>query len=180
MLRTALILFVMVLLFGGGVIFTAPPPGGRPGDALAKTRTEINMAGQAVSSYAQEHQHAPNDTEGLKLLTEKTANGSAPSYLKEVPMDSWGHPLIYKLLDIKTQKFMIYSAGPDGIDNGGAGDDVIAGRKSYQCELYGSCPTAMNYVNQAFVIATLLTLLASIGVAIYSIKNMDKARPTAL
>lgn len=179
MLRTALILFVMVLLFGGGVIFTAPPPGGRPDDALAKTRAEINMAGQAVSSYAQGHRHVPNDAEGLKLLTEKTANGSAPSYLKEVPMDSWGHPLIYKLLDARTQKFMIYSAGPDGIDNGGAGDDVIAGMKNYQCGLYGSCLTAKDYVYQAFVIAALLTLLASIGVAIYSIKNMGKARPPA-
>lgn len=177
MLRSALILFVMVLVFGAGVIITSPRTVDGPEYALLSTVATIKAANLAASSYAKERLRIPTDAEGLQLLIEKSARSNESPSLDQMPKDFWGHPLIYKVLDAKTLKFTIYSSGPDGIDNGGAGDDVIAGKKNYQCELYGSCLSAKDYMYQAFVIATLLTLLASIGVAIYSIKNAGKTRP---
>jgi len=178
MLRLALILFLLVLIFGAGVIFTSPRLDG-PKYALQTTTAKIKIANLAVLSYVKGHLRIPSDTEGLQFLAEKPAIGGDRPYLLAIPTDFWGHPLIYKVLDTKLQEFMIYSAGPDGVDNGGAGDDVIAGKKNYKCELYGSCLTAKDHLYQAFVIATLVTLLTSIGIAIYSIKNTGKERPRA-
>ncbi len=39
-------------------------------------------------------------------------------------IDAWGNPLFYRSPGSKAAKFDLYSAGPNGKDDCGAGDDI--------------------------------------------------------
>lgn len=41
-------------------------------------------------------------------------------------LDMWGHPYVYTAAPSHGAPFVIYSLGPDGIDNGGEGDDIAS------------------------------------------------------
>jgi hypothetical protein len=47
-------------------------------------------------------------------------------YITEVPVDPWGSPLKYQLIDGSDQEFRIWSCGRDRIS--GTQDDVVIGR----------------------------------------------------
>lgn len=156
-MRRFLTLLAMFLVFAAGSLVTTPNIDSHGYWALGHTRQEIQWHSELLVFLAKEDKHFPTESEGLSGIFQHPF------------IDHWGRPYIYKVLDLKAQKFVIYSAGPDGIDNGGGGDDVIGGEKQYKCELYGACKTVVDYANYALSIATLLTLLTGIILAGYSV-----------
>ena len=45
-----------------------------------------------------------------------------------MPVDPWGKPLVYQPSETAPAGYVLYSAGPNGRDEAGAGDDLGAGR----------------------------------------------------
>lgn len=76
-----------------------------------ETQNALLLTGCALQAYHAEHGHYP-DT--LRELT--------PAYLPAVPVDPFGanKPLCYKRTDTR---YLLYSIGPDGIDDGGKASD---------------------------------------------------------
>ena len=106
------------------------PPSLREGDmhvhefdaAEEGTVDALVQVSVALTLYQLDHDDAVPQT--LEELTK-----SAPNYPKgylegAVPADAWGNALLYKP-DGKT--FTLYSAGANGVDEGGAGDDMVGG-----------------------------------------------------
>ncbi len=106
------------------------PPGFEAGDihvhefdaAEEGTVDALVQVSVALTLYQLDHDDAVPQT--LEELTK-----SAPNYPKgylegAVPADAWGNALVYKP-DGKT--FTLYSAGANGVDEGGEGDDMVGG-----------------------------------------------------
>jgi len=43
---------------------------------------------------------------------------------QQLPLDPWNHPFAYELIDPQNGTFRIWSAGPNGLDEQGGGDDI--------------------------------------------------------
>jgi general secretion pathway protein G len=84
----------------------------------------------AVQQWSESHHRLPGEAEGLEALA--SGDGRA---LDHVPSDPWHHPYVYRLIR-EAPGFDLYSAGKDGVDNRGAGDDIKTRDKSYRCETY--------------------------------------------
>jgi hypothetical protein len=162
-----LILFSM---FTAGWAFTLPAIDSGGYWTLTRPSLDIQFIAKIIAMSASENRRLPAT---LEELTVEGKNGSG-KYLRSLPQDPWRHPYVYKVLDADARRFVVYSAGPDGIDNGGGGDDIVGGAKSYACELYGSCLTAKDYANRALGILSALVLLTWI---IFCICSMFKWMP---
>jgi general secretion pathway protein G len=115
----------------------------------------------AMELFANDYHRLPTETEGLRVLVEPPGdNSSRRSYLQGLRRDPWGSAYIYKVTDASHRAFVIYSAGPNGIDEEGANDDIIAGPKDYPCAAFSTCPTASDYVGAGAAITALLSALA--------------------
>jgi len=104
----------------------------------------------------------PSQEEGLDILVSQSNNSILPhwkKYINRLPKDLWGHSYIYNEDAAVESGFTIYSAGPDGEDNQGGGDDVVLWEKDYQCEHYSSCSTTMERVGDAFLSIAFIGLL---------------------
>ena len=80
-----------------------------------QTTARLELLGGSLDEWATQHGRVPNDQEALSVLE-----------LRESPArDGWGHPLIYRAIPGHGgRKFQLRSAGPNGQDDGGAGDDL--------------------------------------------------------
>jgi general secretion pathway protein G len=95
------------------------------------TKQSIKGLQSAVEIYAVDHSASfpSGGTEILdSLLVESTATDGrtlAP-YLKSKPLDAWQRPLYYEYPNTKTSldEPAIWSAGPDGKNDNGGGDDI--------------------------------------------------------
>ncbi|MEM9379740.1 MAG: type II secretion system protein GspG [Planctomycetota bacterium] len=76
---------------------------------MEQTTAQIALVELAVQTYLLEHQACPPSLGAAYP-------GSAP------PLDAWGRPFVYRPLG--DFEFDVYSAGPNGVDEGGTGDDV--------------------------------------------------------
>ena len=88
-----------------------------------------------VEWFVREHGRPPDEKEGLAVLV-----CSAPSdeghCISQLPQDPWSHPYAYRRID-RAPGYMVYSIGADGVDQGGAGDDIVTWAKEYSCAEYG-------------------------------------------
>lgn len=86
-----------------------------------KTRMRLEVVATVLSDFKDSHHRFPNDAEGiasaaaLKNVTERSA--------KEIGADGWGRPFVYRL-DSRGEP-TVYSRGQDGLDQDGAGDDIL-------------------------------------------------------
>lgn len=64
------------------------------------------------------------------LVLPKAPSGSV------VYMDFWGKPYIYAFRPESPKGFVLYSSGPDGVDNQGAGDDITAESPVYEDSIF--------------------------------------------
>jgi hypothetical protein len=158
------VLMTLFLISLTGSIFTASPIDSHGYWSLTHTSLEIQTISDSIASYAEENRRIPSNREVLTALE----NDRSAKHFVYFPRDHWGHPYVYKVLDANLFRFVVYSAGPDGADNGGAGDDVISGPKNYTCELYHSCLDAKDYANRAFVAAAAFIILTWIFLAVRS------------
>lgn len=97
--------------------------GQRFGDAqLGVAQADIARIGQGVDSYI-------------------FGNGKLPASLKnvteggEAPLDPWGHPYAYRAEG--SFEYVIWSFGPNGVDEKGDGDDVTRPRSPHPCAMCG-------------------------------------------
>jgi len=72
----------------------------------------------------------PSTKEGLEALTKGTVH-RRPIFVHRVNgeiqsriLDPWDHPFAYRRTPGRGEPFVLYSVGPNGIDENGKGDDV--------------------------------------------------------
>ncbi len=85
------------------------------------TRVAFPVIEVGLLLYSLEMGSNPSSLEFLLKPSKAYPNG----YIGEskVPVDGWGNALHYALLS--TGDYALYSFGPDGLDGGGAGDDIL-------------------------------------------------------
>jgi len=93
---------------------------GVPPDAQA--RKDLGALTGACFVYKVEHGRYPDSLNDLLIPTEGYPNGFYPP--KELPLDPWGGSYHYKKFSGGDHKYMIWSCGPNGVDDGGKGDDI--------------------------------------------------------
>lgn len=100
------------------------------GYRLTEIRVDIANLSQAVGLYRDDHGDVPTESQGLEALL-----SGPPPLIDKLPKDPWGKPYLYRRTPSKPG-FEIHSAGRNGLDEGGAGDDVTLADKVYRCEDY--------------------------------------------
>lgn len=113
-------LLAVVAIFGGICAALAD-------DRTEKTRTLLHAISNAIGEYRDHDGRLP--AEDGKALADALLK-SSPPVLKLPPdrlnakgeiVDFWGRPVRYRILP--DQKYVVYSVGANGRDEGGAGDD---------------------------------------------------------
>lgn len=118
--RTPIILAIFIICYAAvfGVIADEP---------TERTRTLLHTVSLAIGEYRDQNGQLP--AEGGKGLADALLKGSPP-VLKLPPdrlnaggeiIDFWGRPIRYRVLP--GQKYVVYSVGANGRDEGGSGDD---------------------------------------------------------
>ena len=121
---TLLELLVVVAIIGLLAGFVAPRYFGQVGKSEVNVaKAQIDALEKALDQYRLDTGHYPSTEAGLKALLEKPANEpkwSGPYLRKEVPLDPWGKPYLYKIPGEKYE-FDLVSYGKDG-QPGGTGE----------------------------------------------------------
>ena len=84
--------------------------------------------------FVHDHGAPPTEAEGLSALVCSQPNQT--DCISRLWPDQWSHPYAYRRI-AKAPGYMVYSVGADGIDERGAGDDVVTWPKDYTCREYG-------------------------------------------
>lgn len=122
---TLLELLVVVVIIGLLAGFVAPRYFGQVGRSEAVTaKAQIDALGKALDQYRLDVGQYPSNDLGLKALLERPtgeAKWNGPYLRKDVPLDPWGKPYVYKLPGEKGIDFDLVSYGKDGRP-GGSGE----------------------------------------------------------
>ncbi|RDU98405.1 type II secretion system major pseudopilin GspG [Trinickia dinghuensis] len=88
-------------------------------------RAQIDVLTKALDNYRLDVGRYPTAQEGLAALVGKPAGvdkWAGPYLKKDVPLDPWGHPYVYKVPGTKGE-YAVISYGRDG-QPGGTGEDA--------------------------------------------------------
>ncbi len=120
---TLLELLVVMVILGLLVGYVAPKYFSQVGKSETKTaRAQIESLEKALDIYRLDTGHYPPTEVGLKALNTRPDNEpkwNGPYMKKDVPMDPWGRPYIYKLPG-EHGDFDLFSLGKDGQPGGQA------------------------------------------------------------
>jgi len=123
---TLIELLVVVVIIGLLAGFVAPRYFGQVGKSEVNVaRAQIDALEKALDQYRLDTGRYPTQEQGLKVLVERPANESkwaGPYLRKEVPLDPWGKPYLYKIPGEKSD-FELVSYGRDG-QPGGSGENA--------------------------------------------------------
>lgn len=125
---TLIELMLVVIIIGVLAAMVMPRLVGRSEEARVSTaKADINAnIALALDLFEMDIGRFPNSQEGLAAL--RTNPASLPKwkgpYLKKEPKDPWGNPYIYKSPGTHNSDYDLYSGGPNGMDDAGAGDDI--------------------------------------------------------
>jgi general secretion pathway protein G len=123
---TLIELLVVVVIIGLLAGFVAPRYFGQVGKSEVNVaRAQIDALEKALDQYRLDTGRYPTQEQGLKVLVERPANESkwaGPYLRKEVPLDPWGKPYLYKIPGEKSE-FELVSYGRDG-QPGGSGENA--------------------------------------------------------
>jgi len=94
-------------------------------------RAYIRVIVEALTRFHADTGRWPTTQEGLEVLVidEKNIVGWNGPYINraKVPIDRWGRPFLYRSpAAAKARPYELYSMGPNGLDDGGGGDDITA------------------------------------------------------
>ena len=105
---------------------------------LQRVTADLSAISNAVEMFVVQSGRYPTTLEGLEVLVSNTSDeiSNWKQFLSIVPKDSWGRQFVYTLRVQHGQRYLLYSKGPDGVDNNGYYDDVVNWDKSYVCNLY--------------------------------------------
>ena len=127
LLEVLVVLMVIALL----AALVGPQIVGRVSEARATAaRTQMELFSLALDNYRLDNGGYPTTEQGLAALRERPRRGPAPlrwqgPYLrKEVPLDPWGRPYLYKSPGERNPGgFDLVTLGRDGT-SGGTGEDA--------------------------------------------------------
>jgi len=87
-----------------------------------QARKDLGALAGACFVYKVEHGGFPDSLKALLEPTDNYPHGFYPQ--SDLPMDPWGNAYRYKKFQGGANQYMIWSCGPNGIDENGAGDDI--------------------------------------------------------
>ena len=127
LLELLVVIIVLALLAG----LVAPQIFGRVSEARSTTaRTQMALIGTALDSYRLDNGAYPTTEQGLAALRTKPtrepipANWKGPYLRKDVPLDPWEHPYVYRAPGTRNANgYDLMSLGKDGKE-GGSGEDA--------------------------------------------------------
>ncbi len=121
---TLLELLVVVVIIGVLAGFVAPRYFGQVGKSEVNVaKAQIDALEKALDQYRLDVGRYPSNELGLKALVERPANEpkwNGPYLRKDVPLDPWGKPYVYKIPGEKSE-IELLSYGKDG-QPGGSGE----------------------------------------------------------
>ena len=128
---TLLELLVVVVIIGLLAGFVAPLYFGQVGKSEVNVaRAQIDALEKALDQYRLDTGHYPSAELGLRALLERPLNEpkwAGPYLRKEVPLDPWGKPYLYRIPGTRAE-FEVISLGRDG-QPGGSGEDADIGHR---------------------------------------------------
>jgi len=124
---TLLELLVVVLIIGLLAGFVAPRYFNQVGKSeINVAKAQIDALEKALDQYRLDTGHYPSTELGLVALVQKPQaepKWAGPYLRKEVPLDPWGKPYVYKMPGEKGADFDLLSYGKDG-QPGGTGENA--------------------------------------------------------
>jgi len=124
---TLLELLVVVLIIGLLAGFVAPRYFNQVGKSeINVAKAQIDAIEKALDQYRLDTGHYPATELGLVSLVQKPQNEpkwAGPYLRKDVPLDPWGKPYVYKMPGEKGGDFDLLSYGKDG-QPGGTGENA--------------------------------------------------------
>lgn len=124
---TLLELLVVVAIIGLLAAFVGPRLFGNVSKSeITTAKAQIESFSRALESYRLDMGKFPETAQGLQALVvrpEESPKWNGPYLQKEVPLDPWEHPYVYRLPGNENRDYSIVSYGQDG-KQGGSGDDA--------------------------------------------------------
>ena len=118
---TLLELLVVMVIIGLLAGYVAPRYFSQIGKAEVKVaRAQLDAIEKALDQYRLDTGHYPTQEQGLIAVAKKPANEprwEGPYLKKELPLDPWGRPFIYKIPGERGD-FELSSLGKDGVPGG--------------------------------------------------------------
>ncbi|NWG02303.1 MAG: type II secretion system major pseudopilin GspG [Syntrophaceae bacterium] len=127
---TLIEIMIVVIIIGLLAALVAPRLFGKLTMAKQKSaKAQIELFGMALDAFRLDTGRYPTTEEGLKALREKPSgieNWNGPYLPKEIPVDPWGKPYIYKSPG-EHGDFDLLTYGLDGVEGGeGENQDVVS------------------------------------------------------
>jgi general secretion pathway protein G len=127
---TLIEILVVIIIIGMLAALVGPRLFGKVSVAKQKAaKAQIELFGTALDTFRLDIGKYPTTEEGLKALREKPsgAEGWQGPYLpKELPLDPWGRPYIYKSPG-EHYEYDLISYGLDGVEGGeGENQDIVS------------------------------------------------------
>lgn len=127
---TLIEIMIVMIIIGLLAALVAPKFFGRLSSAkLSSAKAQIELFGTALDAFRLDTGRYPTTEEGLKALREKPSgveNWHGPYLPKEIPLDPWKRPYIYKCPGDHGEYDLI-SYGLDGVEGGeGENQDVVS------------------------------------------------------
>ena len=123
---TLIELLLVLVILGILAAIVVPKFAGRTDDARnAAAKTQIAGFSTALDAFEVDTGGYPKGSEGLLDLVHapREATGWKGPYMKEIPLDPWGHPYVYACPGRNNpSSYDIYSLGTDGRE--GTEDDI--------------------------------------------------------
>jgi general secretion pathway protein G len=119
---TLIEIMVVVVIIGILGALIIPNVVGRDDQARATAvKSDLRGVANALEMYKLDNFHYPSTDQGLQALVTKPSgfpeakNYNPNGYLKKVPTDPWGTPIVYVT---NGETFDLYSLGADGVEGG--------------------------------------------------------------
>lgn len=127
---TLIEILVVIALLGGLAALVAPEVFRHLGTSKTTTaRSQIELLATALDAYRLDNGRYPTTSQGLEALRReplsepRPLNWRGPYLRKEVPVDPWGRPYIYRSPGIANPwAYDLLTYGRDGVE-GGEGED---------------------------------------------------------
>lgn len=125
LLEIMIVVSIIVILLGLAISKMGNPIA--PAKAVA-VRADIQSIGTQLMQYNAMNGFYPTTEQGLQALVTQPQGEPRPNRwfqaFDKVPTDPYGTPYVYRCPGIKhPDKYDLYSAGPNRIDDNGTGDD---------------------------------------------------------
>ena len=134
--KSSVKLIILIIAIGLSVLSVAGWFLGKPIRRHNKAQKDVNAILQALHGYVSEQGDLPKGSFSVicRLLRGESVEGQNVKHLDYIEaqgqevndkgefLDPWGHP--YRISFNK--KLQVYSCGPNGVDERGAGDDIVA------------------------------------------------------